>query len=637
MQLRRDLVNSFSLALVVLASHASAQDTQASQPTPPRLAEFRFQVDELEAPSAAVGFDSDPPFWLLLEAEGRILSAIRVDGTRESFKDEWFKDLIEPRGLAVSKGFEIYVSDAGAHCVRGAALEKPWIRIGRRGTAPGEFNTPRGICIVGEKLYVADSRNDRVQVLDIEGPPQLVIGSRGTGEGQFLAPLDVAVDAQGNVYVADSDNHRVQKFDAAGKFVKAFGDFGPYPGQFAYPSSLELSGERLFVVDRENHRIQVFDLDGKWLDEIAVHSLLPREGQGKLHYPDAIAISGDGKSMLVCEGFENRVQVFGTEAPRDPNEPPPMPPERNVAAHYGPEVGAAGNLIVALEPGASQLALFRAELPEPIQITAAGIHGTRSGELLRPHDAAIDLAKKLVHVSDPANARISTFAIVGEFEGELKYDPYLLAFARSLDFVKLHELGKDLGARWIIEPEAIALDASGRLFVCDPRNLEVWIVDAKFALAGKLDTGGIAFQSLEGIAVGADGRVYVVDRLAGLVWTFGSDGKGLGALGRNELFAPSGVAVDGQGRAWVTDRRSASLVCFAPDGTVVERVGASGMGRDQYFKPRGLALDGRGELVVLDWGNHRGLVRGIAGESAGKILGWFGSRLFTRELRGTKR
>ncbi|MCC6407814.1 MAG: NHL repeat-containing protein [Planctomycetes bacterium] len=637
MQLRRGLVNTLSIALIVLASRASAQDAEAPQPTPSRLAEFLLQVDALEEPAAALAAESG---WWVAEAQGRTVRALYADGKwSESWGASFAEGLVEPRGLAASTGHDapLFVADAGAHCI----MQADGGRIGRRGAAPGEFNTPRGICIAGdegrEKLYVADSRNDRVQVLDLQGKPQVMIGSRGTGDGQFLAPLDVAVDARGNVYVADSDNHRVQKFDAAGKFLKSWGDFGPYPGQFAYPSSLELSGERVFVVDRENHRIQVFDLDGKWLDEIAVHSLLPREGQGKLHYPDAIAISADGKSMLVCEGFENRVQVFGPEAPRDPNEPPPMPPERNVAAHYGPEVGAAGNLIVALEPGASQIALFRAELPEPIQITAAGIHGTRSGELLRPHDAAIDLAKKLVHVSDPANARLSTFAIVGDFEGELKYDPYLLAFARSLDFAKLHELGKDLGARWVIEPEAIALDASGRLFVCDPRNLEVWIVDAKFALVGKLDTGGIAFQSLDGVAVGADGRVYVADRLAGLVWTFASDGKGLGALGRNELFAPSGVAVDLEGRIWVTDRRTASLLCFAPDGKLVERVGASGMGRDQYFKPRGLAVDGRGELVVLDWGNHRGVVRGVAGDSAGKILGWFGSRLFTRELRGTKR
>ncbi|MCK6448445.1 MAG: SMP-30/gluconolactonase/LRE family protein [Planctomycetes bacterium] len=635
MLLRSALPAAVALALAALAPRAGAQDA----PAPPRLAEFRFQVDGLEEPSAAIAIDAG---WWIAQAENRVVRALDADGKwSESWGASFPESVVEPRGLAATEGeaARLFVSDAGAHCI----VLADGSRIGRRGAAPGEFNTPRGICIAGAKLYVADSRNDRVQVLDFDGKPLVVIGKRGSANGEFLAPLDVAVDARGNVFVADSDNHRVQKFDASGKHLASFGDFGPYPGQFAYPSSLELLGERLYVVDRENHRVQVFDLDGNWKDEIAVHSLLPREGNGKIHYPDAIALSADGKQMLLCEGFENRVQVFGPEPPPDPTQPPPLPPERNVSAHFGPELGAAGNLIVVLEPGASQLALYRAELPEPIQITTTGIHGTRPGELLRPYDAALDLERKLVHVSDPANARLSTFAIVGDYTGELRFDPYLLAFARSLDFAKLHALGKDFGARWIIEPEALALDATGRLFVCDPRNLEVWIVDAKFALVGKLDQGATPFQSVDGLAVDAQGNVYVADRLAGVVRVFGGDGKERTTLGRHELLAPSGVAVDAQGRVWVSDRRTATLACFTVAGNLEAggkldaRIGAPGLGVDQYFKPRGLALDGRGELVVLDWGNHRGVIRGVAGERAGEILGWFGSRLFTRELRGGNR
>lgn len=629
MSIRRVLLFATSLVLVDVAPRAQAQDA----PAPPRLAEFRFQVDGLEEPSAALAVET---WWWIAQAENRVVRALDADGKwSESWGESFSASVVEPRGLAATSGDEaqLFVSDAGAHCIVLANGN----RIGKRGDAPGEFNTPRGICIAGEKLYVADSRNDRVQILDLDGKPLAMIGKRGSANGEFLAPLDVAVDAAGNVFVADSDNHRVQKFASDGRHLASFGDFGPYPGQFAYPSSLEVLGERLYVVDRENHRVQVFDLAGDWKDEIAVHSLLPREGNGKIHYPDALALSADGKQMLLCEGFENRVQVFGPEPPPDPTQPPPLPPERNVSAHFGPELGAAGNLIVVLEPGASQLALYRAELPEPIQITTSGIHGTRPGELLRPHDAAIDLERKLVHVSDPANARLSTFAIVGDYTGELRFDPYLLAFARSLDFAKLHALGKDLGARWIIEPEALALDASGRLFVCDPRNLEVWIVDAKFALVGKLDCGAMPFQSVEGVALGPDGRVHVADRLAGVVRVFGGDGKEVATLGRHELLAPSGVAVDAQGRVWVSDRRAATLACFASDGKLETRIGAPGLGVDQYFKPRGLAFDGRGELVVLDWGNHRGVVRGVTGERAGEILGWFGSRLFTRELRGGKR
>jgi hypothetical protein len=41
--------------------------------------------------------------------------------------------------------------------------------IGRKGQGPGEFHLPGGLDILAGKLYVADSANRRVQVLDLEG------------------------------------------------------------------------------------------------------------------------------------------------------------------------------------------------------------------------------------------------------------------------------------------------------------------------------------------------------------------------------------------------------------------------------------------------------------------------------------
>jgi tripartite motif-containing protein 71 len=40
-------------------------------------------------------------------------------------------------------------------------------------------------------------------------------GSNGSGDGQFTAPLGVAIDAAGDVFVADYLGHRVQKLGDA--------------------------------------------------------------------------------------------------------------------------------------------------------------------------------------------------------------------------------------------------------------------------------------------------------------------------------------------------------------------------------------------------------------------------------------
>ena len=62
------------------------------------------------------------------------------------------------------------------------------------------------------KVYVADSRNQRVQVFSSAGTFLFKWGSQGSGDGQFQFPVGIAVDGSGRVYVVDVNNNRVQVF-----------------------------------------------------------------------------------------------------------------------------------------------------------------------------------------------------------------------------------------------------------------------------------------------------------------------------------------------------------------------------------------------------------------------------------------
>jgi hypothetical protein len=61
-------------------------------------------------------------------------------------------------------------------------------------------------------VYVADTYNHRVQTFTTAGVFQNKWGTFGSGAGQFVRPISVAVDGLGNVYVADNGNARIQKF-----------------------------------------------------------------------------------------------------------------------------------------------------------------------------------------------------------------------------------------------------------------------------------------------------------------------------------------------------------------------------------------------------------------------------------------
>ena len=92
------------------------------------------------------------------------------------------------------------------------------------GSEAGELDTPRGLAIGPDgSLYIADSGNDRVQVLDLRSQQvRSIIGRHGTAPGEFDDPRAVSVDSTGCLYVLDFGNKRVQKFDVAGRVVASF-------------------------------------------------------------------------------------------------------------------------------------------------------------------------------------------------------------------------------------------------------------------------------------------------------------------------------------------------------------------------------------------------------------------------------
>jgi DNA-binding beta-propeller fold protein YncE len=65
--------------------------------------------------------------------------------------------------------------------------------------------------VMGDRVFVSDGGNQRVSVHQLDGTFVRSIGSEGAGNGQFDDPYGVAV-AGDRLYVADSCNDRVQVF-----------------------------------------------------------------------------------------------------------------------------------------------------------------------------------------------------------------------------------------------------------------------------------------------------------------------------------------------------------------------------------------------------------------------------------------
>ncbi len=86
-------------------------------------------------------------------------------------------------------------------------LADTWQGGSRQGPADTML-APAGIDATADALYVADSGNDRIDVLGYDGRLLANLGSPGSGPGQLSEPRDVAV-AAGMVHVADRGNARI--------------------------------------------------------------------------------------------------------------------------------------------------------------------------------------------------------------------------------------------------------------------------------------------------------------------------------------------------------------------------------------------------------------------------------------------
>jgi DNA-binding beta-propeller fold protein YncE len=214
----------------------------------------------------------------------------------------------------------------------GEALEDPYAASrqvltaskiwGTEGSAPGQFLSPRALAVAPDgAVYVADSRNHRIQKFDADGNLIWATGAFGTIDnntaeaGQFNEPWGVGVGPDGSVYVADTWNHRIQKLDANGQFLAMWGHFGQGEAidSFWGPRSVVVDGAgRVYVADTGNKRVAVFDEQGNSLSTIGLAGSDP----GQLDEPVGLAVTSDG-TLYVADTWNLRIQVFQAAAGTD--------------------------------------------------------------------------------------------------------------------------------------------------------------------------------------------------------------------------------------------------------------------------------------------------------------------------------
>lgn len=174
--------------------------------------------------------------------------------------------LRRPVGLAFDRQRErLYVADSQAHCLWVFTADGELLTaVGRRGTAPGEFNFPTHVTVdEAGVLYVVDALGFQVQMLTPQGAAVGQFGRHGDASGDFARPKGIAVDGRGHIYVVDALFDAVQLFTRQGQLLLTFGRRGTNAGEFWLPHGICLGSDRkIYVADAYNHRIQIFESVG---------------------------------------------------------------------------------------------------------------------------------------------------------------------------------------------------------------------------------------------------------------------------------------------------------------------------------------------------------------------------------------
>jgi DNA-binding beta-propeller fold protein YncE len=293
----------------------------------------------------------------------------------------------------------LFIADSGHNRIVVTRLDgSPIAAIGggAAGAADGNyaaatFNSPQGMALRGDTLYVADTWNHLIRKVDLSG--RLVTTIAGTGEqnrgtppfGHAAPPLRTPLSSpwdllihRGDLYIAMAGLHQIwgMRLEGAGIGVYAGNGVedivdGPVeprrshqPGwaSFAQPSGLATDGQWLYVADSEGSSIRAAPLDGKknvWtvvgtaqLPSARLFTFGDVDGRGpsvRLQHPLGLTFH-QGK-LYVADTYNNKIKaidpatgetrtVAGSGAAGRTDHPPAFNEPGGIAA-------AAGKLYVA--------------------------------------------------------------------------------------------------------------------------------------------------------------------------------------------------------------------------------------------------------------------------------------------------
>ncbi len=575
--------------------------------------------------------------------EGKFVAAYGSEGSGAG-------QFSSPGGIAVNQGAgDVYVSDGHNNRVEELTTEGKFVatfgfgvsdgkeeaeicktscKAGIAGSGSGQFNGPLGIAIDGSgNVWVVDHANNRLEEFSNEGKFLATYGSKGSEHGQFKEPVGVAISA-GNLYVTDSGNDRVEELSKSGSYIGQFGSEGTGNGQFDYPYGIAVDPTSgvLYVGDPGNGRVEEFSETGEYRAQFGSKG----SGNGQIKEAEGIAVNSAGNVYVVDTG-NSRVEMW---------EPAPAVPVfssqfgntgseiEKLSYPTGDAIDAHGDVWVASAYG-NGIEEFSAS---GTFMHSYGSWGAEGNQFNEPVSIEINHSTGVVYVGDNHNNRVDEWNEKGEFVETFGFGVSngKEEFEVCKSSCKAGIAGG--GAGQFKEPNGVALDAKGDLWVTDYANSRLQEFSSAGAFmqaigfgvgngeekfenctsgcrAGTRGTGNGQFNGPADLIVDG-GVIYVTDENNSRVEEFNEKGEYVGKFGSNgtgngEFNLTGGIGADPSGNLYVTDILNGRVEEFTRSGTFLIAFGSKGLGNGQLSEPGDVAVGPTGTIYVADASNNR--------------------------------
>jgi sugar lactone lactonase YvrE len=545
------------------------------------------------------------------------------------------------------------------------------------------LNRPEGLALGSHgELYIADSHNNVIRLVDATGKIRTIAGTGAEGFGgdggpatqaKLLFPEGIALDSRGNLYIADSLNHRIRRVTPDG-IISTYAGTGEqgYSGdgglavhaKLNWPNGIAINADGvLYFTDSENNIVRKITPDGV-ITKVAVHSLHRRLSFNlawRFDSPRGIALGPDG-SLYVADRNHARIckidstgmvtvvagdgdylsGVSPTEAPGDGG----AARKAKIPGPTAVAIDAEGNLLIAAEKirrvdrNGVINTILGARLDGPILENVDPLQ-----TYIQADDVVVD-PKGNIYVADTYRNRILRLSSNGR-----------LSVIAGLDTLPEEKDGGPAENLRMSDLWSVAVGPVGDVFIADPEvNRIVRITkDGRFyRVAGKGvpifrmegygpppqfsgDGGPATAADLDypfGVAVDSHGAIYISDSTNNRVRKVGTDGiiqtiAGTGAAGlsgdggparKARLSDPSGLAVDSHGNVYIADSGNNRVRKISPDGMI--RTVVSGLNG-----PHGVAVDAKDTLFIADTFNN--LIKRLDPDGAVQTIAGTGKQEFS--------